>query len=272
MNPGPQVQAKLAVAPLDFRLALTFSPPQHRAALGALFTLYTEIREIPVECRDPGVAEVKLRWWEEEIGALYAGKPRHPLSAGLQPFLAPLADKRSIFLDLVSGARMDIVVPGFLSYEDLKRYCYRHSGALSELCTLLAGARSDAALLSARLLGNSTRLADIAVRGIAEALHGRVYFAAEDLKRHGVDKHINGETHHDAPVRSLVMDYGERARAMRDEALAGLPATDAQAFVPWRIMSALALKRVSKSHGPRAEPVELRPLTALFTAWRTARP
>ena len=271
MNPDPQVQAKLANAPLDFRLALTFSDPSHRQAIAALMAVYLEIREIPAECRDPGVAEVKLRWWEEEIGALYAGKPRHPLTVALYPHLAPLAGKQSVFLDLVSGTRMDVVMPGFASFEDLKRYCYRHSGALAELSVLLGGARSREALLSARLLGNSTRLADIAVRGTAEALHGRVYFAAEDLKKHGVDRHITGATHHDAPVRALVQDYRERTRAMHREAVVGVPTTEARAFVAWRVLSALAVKRVMKSPGPDAEPVELHPLSALFTAWRAAR-
>lgn len=275
MNPDPHVEGKLAAAPLDFRLALTFSAAEHRAALTALFAVYLEIREVPVECCDPGVAEVKLRWWEEEIGALYAGKPRHPLTAALWPHLAPLAGKREAFLDLVSGARMDIVGAGFASFEDLKRYCYRHSGALAELSVVLAGARSGQALLAARLLGNGTRLADIAVHGTAEALRGRVYFAAEDLKAHGVDRHINDETHADAPVRNLVRDYGERARTLQTEALAGVPPSERPAFAGWRVMGALALKRVAKSartgSGANAEPVELHPLSALLTAWHAAR-
>lgn len=275
MNPDPQVEGKLASAPLDFRLALAFSASEHRPALTALLAVYLEIREVLVECHDPGVAEVKLRWWEEEIGALYAGKSRHPLTAALWPHLAPLTSKQQTFLDLVSGTRMDIAGAGFGSFEDLKRYCYRHSGALAELSALLAGARSEQALLAARLLGNSTRLADIAVRGTAEALRGRVYFAAADLKAHGVDRHISGETHADAPVRSLVKDYGERARVMQAEALGSMPVAERPAFAGWRVMSALALKRVAKSERTGSdtspEPVELHPLSALLTAWRAAR-
>lgn len=271
MSYDPQVQAKLRTTSLDRRLALTFSDPSCRRALSALFAVYLEIREIPVECRDPGVAEVKLRWWEEEIGALYAGRPRHPLTQALASHLGPLAGRQPVFLDLVTGTRLDVVMPGFASYEDVKRYCYRHSGALAELSVLLGGARSKEALLSARLLGNSTRLADITVQGTAEALRGRVYFAVDDLKKHHVDSHISGETHHDAPVRTLVKDYGERSIVMHHEALRGIPPAESGAFAPWRVLSALALKRLKESPGPDAEPVELRPLSALLTAWRAAR-
>lgn len=275
MNPSAQAEQKLAAAPLDLRLALTFSPTADRAALTALFALHLEIREVPVECRDPGVAEVKLAWWQQEIEALYAGKPRHPLTQALAPQLAPLAGHKPVFLDLITGTRMDITGSALASYEDVKHYCYRHSGALAELGALVCGARSREALLSARLLGNSHRLAYITTAGTAAALHGRVYFAAEDLKTHGVDRHVHGETGSDAAIAALLKDYAARTRNMRHEALAGTPAAERGALAAWRVMSALGLKRVAKleARGFRAgaEPVELQPLNALFTAWRGAR-
>ena len=275
MNPAPQVAAKLATAPLDIRLALTFNPEPLRAALSALWAVYREIREIPVECRDPGVAEVKLRWWEEEIGALYAGKPRHPMSQALWPHLSALVGKQPVFADIIMGARVDIVGPSLPSFEDVKRYCYRHSGSLAELSALLGGASSKEALLAARLLGNSYRLADIALTGTAAALQGRLYFAAEDLRAHGVDKHIHGDAQGDATVRALVQDYAGRARAMHAEALAALPAPERGSTLAWQVMTALAMRRLDrlerKGFSADPEAVESHPLPALFTAWRAAR-
>lgn len=275
MNPAVAAQDKLSKAPLDLRLALSFSPARRREALGAAFAVYLEIREVLVECRDPGVAEVKLRWWEQEVEALYAGKARHPLTQALAPHLQALQGKQQLLLDLISGTRMDIVTAGFASFEDVKRYCYRHSGALAELQALLLGAASKEALLAARLLGNSTRLASIASTGTADALLGKVYFAAEDLQRHGVDKHISGETHTDAPVRALVADYAGRAEAMHAEALVTVPTHERATLLPWAVLAGLALARVDKlgatGFDTGAEPVELSPLSSLITAWRAAR-
>ena len=274
MNPPDQAEAKLAAAPLDFRLALTFTPPERRAPLTALLALYLEIREVLVECRDPGVAEVKLGWWQQEVQALYAGQARHPLSQALAPHLSALADRQELFFDLITGARMDIAGSPPASFEDVKRYCYRHTGALAELSALLLGAASDKTLLAARLLGNSYRLAHIATAGAQEALRGRVYFAAEDLKTHGVDRHIHGESD-DVPLRALLRDYAGRVRRMHQDALAELPAAERTELVPWRVLDGLGLKRVAKleaaGFSPGGEPVELQPLNALFTAWRAAR-
>ena len=273
MNLSAQAELKLASAHPDYRLARIFSPVEHRAALTALFAVYLEIREVPVECRDPGVAETKLAWWQQEIEALYAGKARHPLTQALAAHLSPLAGRKELFLDLIAGARMDIAPSTPASFEDVKRYCYRHSGALAEASATLMDADSDKTLLAARLLGNSYRLARIVTAGSQEALRGRVYFAAEDLKTHGLDHHVHGED--DAPLRALLQDYARRAEAMRADAVLETPSAEQACLVPWRVLSRLGLRRVSKlavaGFSPGAEAVELQPLNALLTAWRGAR-
>ena len=275
MNPADQATAKIAGAPLDLRLSLIFCPSGQRAAQTALHAVYLELRDVPREVRDPGVADVKLRWWEEEIGFLYAGKARHPLTQALQAHMPALKGMDPLFRDLVLGARMDIAGAGFPTFEDVKRYCYRHSGALAELSAVLGGAFTEETRLGARLLGNATCLADIASRGVAQALHGRLCFAAEDLKLHGIDKHIHGETSGTAQVQALVQDYGDRARAMRASALMGVAVSERTSLSVWQVRSALALKRALKQEragtAHAAEPVELHPLSALFTAWRAAR-
>src|SRR5579859_4805732 len=186
---------KVAAASLDLRLSITFLPPGQRVPQTALHAVYLELHEVPREVRDPGVADVKLRWWEEEISFLYSSKARHPLTQALQPYISALKGTDSLFRDLISGTRMDIAGAGFTSFEDVKRYCFRHSGALAELSASLAGAQSEETRLAARLLGNATCLADIANRGVVQALAGRLLFASEDLKRHGVDHHIHGGSH-----------------------------------------------------------------------------
>ena len=275
MNPAEQAAAKTASASLDLRLSLIFCPAGQRPAQTALHALYLELHEVPREARDPGVADVKLRWWEEEIALLQAGKPRHPLSQALFPYLAALKGREVLFLDLIAGTRADIAGAGLSTFEDVKRYCFRHSGALSELSALLGGAHAEETLLAARLLGNASCLAGVASGGIAAALNGRLLFAAEDLKLHGVDQHINGETHADAPVRALVQDYEDRARAMRAAALRSVPVAERPALTVWQVRSALALKRARKQEragsATAAEPVALHPLSALITAWVSAR-
>jgi phytoene synthase len=170
---------------------------------------------------------------------------------------------------------MDVTGSAYGSFEDVRRYCYRHSGALAELSAVLMGARSEATLLSARLLGNSYRLAYITTAGVSEALRGRVYFAAEDIQAHGADKHIHAESADQAKVQALLEDYAGRTRAMNCDALSTVPKTDQGKLTPWAVLVGLGLKRIARlertGFRPVSEPVELRPWSALFTAWRAAR-
>ena len=275
MNPAQQAADKITSASLDLRLSLIFTPTAERAAQSALHAVYLELREVPREVRDPGVADVKLRWWEEEIDCLYAGKARHPLTQALQPHMPLLQGLDPLFRDLILGARMDIAGAGLPTFEDVKRYCYRHCGALAELSAVLGGARSQETRLAGRLLGNAACLADIAVQGVAQALHGRLLFATEDLKLHGIDRHIHGESQSTESVQALVADYAERARSMHTAAAMGVPGIERHALAVWQVRSTLALARARKQlragSGRAAEPVELHSLYALFTAWRAAR-
>lgn len=275
MNPAQQAADKISSASLDLRLSLVFMPASQRAAQNALHAIYLELLEVPREVRDPGVADVKLRWWEEEVDFLYAGKARHPLTQALQPHTSLLQGMEPLFRDLILGARMDIAGAGFPRFEDVERYCYRHCGALAELSAVLGGARSQETRLGARLLGNAACLADIAVQGVAQALHGRLLFAAEDLKLHGIDRHIHGESQSTEPVQALVADYAERARTLHATAVMGVPGIERPALAVWQVRSTLALARARKQlragSGRAAEPVELHSLYALFTAWRAAR-
>lgn len=275
MNSADEVRRKLAAAPADFRLALLFTPAAWRAAFAALLAVYVEIREILWECREAAVALDKLGWWTEEIEAFYARRPRHPLTRHLLPHLERIAAHRDSFLAIIAGVRADVSAAAYADFEDVKRQCYRHAGALAELTAALHGAAAADLLRAARLLGNTWRLADITTGGTAYALHGRVYFAAADLRAHGLDRHLHGEEPTAEGIRGLLAEYAERTRALHAEALALLPAGERPALVPWIILASLALRRVQKlaARGfaaPRV-PLELPPFTALFTAWQAAR-
>ncbi len=74
------VEDKLAERDPDFLLTRIFAPAQQRRALSALHALRAELRAIPLEVSDPGVALAKLGWWQQEWERLMAGQARHPVT------------------------------------------------------------------------------------------------------------------------------------------------------------------------------------------------
>ncbi len=274
MTTSDPARRKLATAPVDLRFALLFAPRAQREALAALLAIYLEIREILHKCSDPGVAEVKLAWWQEEIRLLLEHKPRHPLSQNLAGFAEKTHLPLQPFLEIIEAVRMDVGTPSFSHFADVEIYCYRRGGALTELAASLAGTQQAITLDAARALGIGWQLANIVIQTPLHAQQGRVYFATDDLHKHSMEKHIVAGTHTDAGLKALLADYARRAHAFRDAAIINPSSTNQVLSAGW-ILNGLAQARLNKfaqrNYNTTAAPVELHPLSSLFTAWRSAR-
>jgi phytoene synthase len=260
--------------PADLRYAIQFSPRLYRNRLTALGVLCQEITGVVRECSDAGVADVKLRWWEEEIGLILDGKARHPAAQAFHAECAALRLARRPFIEFVDGVRQDIHAPGFATFQDVELYCSRRGAAFAELTARLCDAESGAIFELARRMGSIRQLANIVSQSGADAQFGRVYFAAEDLRKHKLDQHVRAGIHSDAGLKALLADYTERAREWaRNTAVPA--ATAAQSLITARILARLALARLDRldrrNFVTGAEPVELSPLGMLLTAWSAAR-
>jgi phytoene synthase len=92
---------------------------------------------------------------------------------------------RDGFLDLIEGVRMDVLGVHYEHFEELVVYCRRVAGSIGRLCLAVFGSDEAAAPALADDLGVALQLTNI-LRDVREdALAGRVYLPAEDLRRFG---------------------------------------------------------------------------------------
>jgi phytoene synthase len=118
----------------------------------------------------------------------------HALSpTSADPVLAALGDcerrfplPRQAFLDLVDGVAMDVAGTEYEHFDELVLYCRRVAGSIGRLCLAIFGSRDrQRAETLADDLGVAMQLTNI-LRDIREdALNGRVYLPAEDLRHFG---------------------------------------------------------------------------------------
>ena len=274
MNAAEAARRKLASAPADFHFAVLFSPRAQRAALTALLAVILEILEVLHECSDAAVGHAKLGWWREEVLLLTERRPRHPLAIYLAQFLPQPSACSGPFADIIESVAVDLSPPTFQRFQDVERYCQQRGGALLQLTTLVAGAQRAATATAARDLGMAWQLADSVVRGGQDARRGRVYFAAEDLRRHGLDRHVVAGAHTDAGLKALLAEYASQAQAYADAASKQV-CVEPQALVATRVLNGLAQARlktfIASGYDTAQPPVELAPFAQLLTAWRSAR-
>ena len=236
----------------EMALGELFCPPVLRPRFRAWGVLLHELREVAFELSEPRVQVVKGGWWAEELLAIEAGRPRHPVSHALADVRA---DWRGLARALPRGGEDDDARPGsadaaFAQLAPLAEALLRVEDAVFGHDAPRADADAREALV-AHLLLERLRV------GLASGDAGRVPLAV--LARHGLTR------------AQLAEPAG--APALRDWA------AEVAARLPRRLPGATAFRRVRASFDrQRLEALaagrgafEPRGPGAVWRAWRAAR-
>ena len=171
--------------------ALQSAPSKLRPALEGWVHWWHEISAIPMTVNDPGVAQTKLAWWQQEIHHSFDGKPQHPLTRRLfQPLEAPgQLPPKGIWLAQVEGMQALVQQTRWLDEVSPKKHGLATTGAACEGAAYLLGAQSAAALSAARQLGWGLRQAHQLARVGQDARLGWLHVPVSVLQQHDVKAH-----------------------------------------------------------------------------------
>lgn len=236
----------------EMALGELFCTPVLRPRFRAWGVLLHELREVAFELSEPRVQAVKGGWWAEELLAIEAGRPRHPVSHAL---VDVRADWRGLARALPLGGEDDDARPG--SADAAFAQLAPLAEALLRVEDVAFGHDAPRADADAREALTTHLLLERLRVGLASSDAGRVPLAV--LARHGLTR------------GQLVDPAGEPA--LRDWA-----ATLA-ARLPRRLPAATAYRRVRASFDrQRLEALaagrgafEPRGPGAVWRAWRAAR-
>lgn len=268
-------QDKAAGSGSSFYYSFLFLPEAQRRAITALYAFCREVDDVVDECREPSVARTKLQWWREEIGRLFLGEPRHPVTRALQASLEEFDLPQEQFLEIIDGMEMDLDQHRYRDFSELSLYCHRAAGVVGLLSAEIFGYEDRQTLKYAHELGMAFQLTNI-IRDVREdAQRGRIYLPEDELERFGVDAgellRLRGS---EALVRLLAFQ-AERARGYYRRAFELLPEVDRYRQRAGLIMSAIYHTTLDElaADGFRVmqHRVALTPLRKLWIAWRTLR-
>lgn len=207
----------------SFYWAMRLLPKAKRQAMFAVYAFCRVVDDIADGDLPAGSKLAQLQGWREEIGRLYGGHPRHPVTQALRAPVATYNLAREDFLAIIDGMEMDargpIVAPPL---QELRLYCARVAGAVGLLCVRIFGAPRADGIALAHALGEAVQLTNI-LRDIAEdAALGRLYLPRELLGQHGVTD--------PAPI-AILRDPRLAAVCADLETLAAQQFTEAQAIL-----------------------------------------
>jgi phytoene synthase len=256
--------------------AVLFAPPEARPVLEALYDFEAEVRAT-VEATAHETAHARLQWWRGEIDRLAAGRATHPIAMALQP----LRERRDIDLaslhEALVAADLDLARLTYRSWEELEAYCFRASGALQTIAAAaLPGERSltDEERRFARQLGSAQRQTEM-IRDVRHDLRlGRLYLPLDSIEAAGLAPETLQASPPPAALDASVGEWRSRVATALTE-LPGLLPERAQRAVQRHglVLGALharLLAETAKVPVGNEQRAELRPVTRLWTAWRTA--
>lgn len=212
---------------------------QARADL-ALFYAYCRAID---DCADefkPREAAVHLAHWKGELALLHRGRPASDLGVGLAELCVRRGIPAGLLDDLWQGARSDARARVRIrTWAGVRSYCYQVAGSVGLACLPIFGLDVEGAGAYALALGEAFQLINI-LRDVREdASLGRLYFALEDLRDHGLGEKEFLAGRGGVRAQRLVHAYAWRARhALRraDQESAALPS---KGLRPSRLMRAI---------------------------------
>jgi phytoene synthase len=195
--------------------------------------------------------------------------------------LQPLRERRDIDLaslhEALVAADLDLARLTYRSWEELEAYCFRASGALQTIAAAaLAGERSltDEERRFARQLGSAQRQTEM-IRDVRHDLRlGRLYLPLDRIEAAGLAPETLQASSPPAALDASVGEWRSRVATALAE-LPGLLPERAQRAVQRHglVLGALharLLAETAKVPVGNEQRAELRPVTRLWTAWRTA--
>jgi 15-cis-phytoene synthase len=273
MSPDEYCQQKAAASGSTFYYSFLFLPAERRRAITALYAFCREVDDVVDECTDVGVAAARLAWWRDEVAALFAGTPQHPVTKALVPAVERFGVTQARLNQILDGMAMDLHNARYPDFAGLERYCNHVAGVVGLLAANILGYANPQTLKYAETLGTAFQLTDI-IRDVGgDARKNRIYLPQDELARFGVSAADILNARQTEGVGRLMAFQIDRAKGYYERALALLPPEDREAQRPGLVMAAIyrTLLDEIRRDGSRvlAHRVALTPIRKLWIAWRT---
>ncbi len=210
------------IASKTFYLASLFLSSEKRRAVWAVYAFCRTADDV-VDRTAPAADRIAaLDDLERKLLAMSRGRANEPIFIAY----ADAAKRFSIPLEpalaLLRGARMDITIRRYATYEELCEYCYLVASTVGLLVSPILGTTSDEALPFGVTLGRAMQLTNI-LRDVGEdAMMGRIYLPAEDLRRFGYAENRVFEQVVDENFIALMQFQISRVRELYLEAEPGI--------------------------------------------------
>ncbi len=275
MTPDQYCRNKAAPAGSNLYYSTLYHDPPGKRKLHALFAFHQELSEVVYSSSDPGAARVTLYWWFEEIGRLFSGEPKHPVTQELSQLDSADYLSQQEMMGCVATMAQMLDASDADAYRDWLEQHNATSGNIWKAAGQACGCT------------NQARLATLATAGCCygafELLHHVRHFArlglnilpAELLSKHNLNLETIIQPESGDAGTAFFTEVFELIQNEVQTCLTNLPGEKAHELLFSRtmlkILSALCREYQSSPVSITHARISLTPVRKLWIAWRTAR-
>ena len=179
--------AKLAKSHYEnFLIAGVFCPRELRQHFYNVYAYCRISDDLGDEIPDVQDALILLNWWEQELDAMYVGKPSHPVFVALSSTVAKFNIPAEPFRHLLQAFRQDQAKLRYATYPELEHYCIYSANPVGRLVLYLCGYHDEERLKLSDKTCTALQLANFWQDIIRDLPKGRIYLPQDDMDRFGV--------------------------------------------------------------------------------------
>lgn len=231
----------------NFLYSFSLLPKEKNDAINTVYAFCRETDDIVDNEEDPAdVKFKKIRMWREEFEKALNGNSSYPLLNHLNNVIKKFNMPIEPFFELIKGMESDLQTSRYKDFESLYLYCYRAAVTVGLMVIEILGYRTKNAKDYAINLGIALQLTNI-LRDIKyDAMNGRIYIPAEDLKRFGYTEEDLMNCRYNESFIELMRYECSRAREYFEKANGCFSKEDRKQLFPARIMQKIYFSILEK--------------------------
>jgi phytoene synthase len=188
----------------------------------------------------------RIHEWREEFEKSLTGISKYSLLNKLNTIIKRFNIPVEPFFQLIKGMEMDLQVKRYKTFEELYDYCYCAAATVGLMCIEIFGYRNSKTKDFAVNLGIALQLTNILRDLKKDAVNGRIYLPAEDLKKFGYSEEDLLASRYNNSFIELMKFECARARSYYEKANSYLTKEDKGLMFAARIMEHIYFSLLEK--------------------------
>jgi 15-cis-phytoene synthase len=231
----------------SFYYAFNLLPPDKRDAMNTVYAFCRQTDDIVDEgAETDDLRFEKLRKWSIELERSLSGDSAYSLLNKLAKTIRQFNIPIDPFFELLKGMEMDLQNKRYVSFEDLRLYCYRVASTVGLMCIEIFGYKHKTAKDFAVNLGIALQLTNILRDIKKDSQRGRIYLPQEDLIKFGLNEQEILQGVYSPKFRALMEYETERAKFFFEKANEALNLDDKPSMFAARAMQHIYFKLLEK--------------------------